>query len=575
MPFCTNCGAEINDKAKFCSECGSAVAQTDSENRSNTTRQQEYIGTVRKCPACGEEIPSLTAFCPSCGHEIVSDKVNTSLKAFTDTIDECDRAIAAVPTAKKGWQSWSKKARTWWVVINVFLIGFPIVLRFFIVQLANYIKPSLSEQEQRKTSVIENYTFPNERESILESLLFIRSKMDFLSSRKVNRQTKHWADVWYVKAEQIKEKTSILFQGSTDDQTINKAYEDIEKDYKNILSKINKRIIIGALLLILYITSIFLIRSANDSDWFELDSDYSNKDSVVEQTEDLTEIEWPTTGLSPFLPVPKSLLGEIKENTPEEFSFRIKCDQSEYYQYKEACIEKGFTAYPSDEKVEYKAYNQDRYYLELSFSYSFLEVKLEAPEKVMDIKKETFKLAAYLPTLNQTTGKIENNTQEELSVDLDGYTSSGYAEFIEKCIRMGYTIDQEMTDDAFVAFQKDGYKLEASAEKFDVLRIHLTAPYKMTKFRWSYTEIANTIPKPKSKKGYVYSDSDSLYIVYIANTDKEAYLDYIDACVKKGYNKDISRYDDTFYASNSFGDDLQVSYEGFNTMRIDVSNFSR
>lgn len=40
------------------------------------------IRSVRKCPACGMELPSLTAVCPGCGHEINDVEVWESLIAF-------------------------------------------------------------------------------------------------------------------------------------------------------------------------------------------------------------------------------------------------------------------------------------------------------------------------------------------------------------------------------------------------------------------------------------------------------------------------------------------------------------
>lgn len=46
---CANCGAEIEDGAKFCGECGAAVPQ------------------VKKCVVCGAEISLKMKFCPECG----------------------------------------------------------------------------------------------------------------------------------------------------------------------------------------------------------------------------------------------------------------------------------------------------------------------------------------------------------------------------------------------------------------------------------------------------------------------------------------------------------------------------
>ena len=45
-------------------------------------REQEYVGTIRKCPNCGAELQSFTGICPSCGHELNDNRVNDSVKDF-------------------------------------------------------------------------------------------------------------------------------------------------------------------------------------------------------------------------------------------------------------------------------------------------------------------------------------------------------------------------------------------------------------------------------------------------------------------------------------------------------------
>jgi RNA polymerase subunit RPABC4/transcription elongation factor Spt4 len=65
MAFCTNCGHQLADGAKFCSECGARVATISQE-----TRRSVFDGTVHKCPSCGEVINSFEAFCPSCHLEL-------------------------------------------------------------------------------------------------------------------------------------------------------------------------------------------------------------------------------------------------------------------------------------------------------------------------------------------------------------------------------------------------------------------------------------------------------------------------------------------------------------------------
>lgn len=48
------------------------------------TRTQEFVGTIRKCPNCGAELPGMVAVCPQCGHEISGVGANVSVREFFD-----------------------------------------------------------------------------------------------------------------------------------------------------------------------------------------------------------------------------------------------------------------------------------------------------------------------------------------------------------------------------------------------------------------------------------------------------------------------------------------------------------
>ncbi len=64
--FCSNCGHQLTDGARFCLSCGAAVTN----ERHTPQRQILFEGSVHKCPNCGEILDSFIAYCPACGYEI-------------------------------------------------------------------------------------------------------------------------------------------------------------------------------------------------------------------------------------------------------------------------------------------------------------------------------------------------------------------------------------------------------------------------------------------------------------------------------------------------------------------------
>ena len=85
MPFCSNCGQQIQESAKFCAGCGSPTAA----NNSNTSKRTAfYDGELHKCPNCGEVLNSFVAVCPACGYELRGSSATGAVKEFASKLDK-------------------------------------------------------------------------------------------------------------------------------------------------------------------------------------------------------------------------------------------------------------------------------------------------------------------------------------------------------------------------------------------------------------------------------------------------------------------------------------------------------
>lgn len=78
------------------------------------------------------------------------------------------------------------------------------------------------------------------------------------------------------------------------------------------------------------------------------------------------ELEWPNTTAARLIPAPESLYGWYFNNWDDYFgAYLAHITEEEFHRYVQACKEKGFTMDAEEEALEYRAYNEDGYFLEV------------------------------------------------------------------------------------------------------------------------------------------------------------------------------------------------------------------
>lgn len=265
MAYCKKCGRKVDDETMFCPQCGTPIerdeanvsAEPDNDADDAVTRRQVYVGLIRKCPSCGAELASNVAVCPECGFELNTRKGAQALQEFSQELNTIEEAIAAEGIKNRGWSSWKGWQKVLWVILNIYTFCLPIIITSLLKQIRVLtVKPSpkLSANEERKAKTIENYVVPNEKGAIIESLRFIRTKVEALNKQSKDERIMYWMNLWAVKAGQINSIANTSLKGDT----------DVEQQYKGILKITNAtnrsmRVVAGIKLAILLLIILFII----------------------------------------------------------------------------------------------------------------------------------------------------------------------------------------------------------------------------------------------------------------------------------------------------------------------------
>ena len=91
-----------------------------------------------------------------------------------------------------------------------------------------------------------------------------------------------------------------------------------------------------------------------------------------------------------------------------------------------------------------------------------------------------------------------------------------------------------------------------------------------SEFQWPDSDIAKLLPKPNSNIGRIEWEASYGFVIYVAETPKEQYDAYVEACKDNGFTVDYQAGDDFYYADNSDGYDLTLMYEGEDVMFVRI-----
>ena len=152
-------------------------------------------------------------------------------------------------------------------------------------------------------------------------------------------------------------------------------------------------------------------------------------------------------------------------------------------------------------------------------------------------------------------------------------SQSQYNDYVRACKEKGFTIDIDESSISFSAYNQDGYKLSLTYFESDSeMSIDLDPPMEMGEIQWPNSDIAKLLPTPSSNIGNISWENSGGFVIYIGNTTKAEYNQYVNACSAKGFNVDYNKGDDYYYADNANGYHVSLRYEGNNIMCVQIED---
>lgn len=178
-------------------------------------------------------------------------------------------------------------------------------------------------------------------------------------------------------------------------------------------------------------------------------------------------------------------------------------------------------------------------------------------------------LKEAIPQFPSNHGSIFINSEEELCVSLDKVTDEQYNKYLNQCMERGYTVDTKKTTYSYDAFNSEGYSINLS-HIGDNLTITVKAPMQLGTISWPTGIAGDLLPEPSSTIGKFNYEHDTNFSVYVGDTGKEEYDEYVTDCSDYGFDVDYDKGENYYRAYNDDGYYLSLSYEGNNIMLVRI-----
>ena len=194
---------------------------------------------------------------------------------------------------------------------------------------------------------------------------------------------------------------------------------------------------------------------------------------------------------------------------------------------------------------------------------------LDGKGKGEKIEWSKIELRDQLPEPPSSKGTLFENSDEKFDAFLDRVSDGQYNDYLDACVDKGFTVDTDKSSYSYKAYNVDGYSLDMS-HIGDSLSITLKAPMKFGSITWPSSTVGNMLPTPKSTTGKFSYEHDDSFFVYVGETSRDDYDQYVADCSANGFNIDYDKGDTYYWADNADGYHISLKYEGNNIMTVEI-----
>ena len=210
---------------------------------------------MSSCEYCGSIIAPGHTVCPKCGASVKSGDISESVKEFEKLLIETSDTDNIDYLRKSSFEDASIWGKIGWIVLWIFT--WPVMIFVYLISRNQASVKMLTPSEIKRSNIISNYLFTNDRKTLLEALIFIQTQIDILGEMKKDGYMQYWVNLWTSKAEQVYKKAQISVG---EDEKIEEIYKKIKKESERLngvkAANFSVKLVLASMVLIIAFISV-------------------------------------------------------------------------------------------------------------------------------------------------------------------------------------------------------------------------------------------------------------------------------------------------------------------------------
>lgn len=258
--------------------------------------------------------------------------------------------------------------------------------------------------------------------------------------------------------------------------------------------------------------------------------------------------DWASVIIGENLPTPQKGKLRSGSNLDNGFYGGIENVNVEYYtEYKNACIEMGYTIDSTESDKRYEAFNADGYDLSLAFYDDEINITLVAPEELKEFDWPTTGIGAKLPAPVSNLGNVTSNSSNCFRITVGNTTIDDYNNYVKACEQKGFIVDYTKNEGQYEAKDSEGFRLNLSYAGCNRIDVMIQTPKEENKTTSSETtslsEETSTDILSKDFKDAMDS-YEEFFDEYVAFMKKYKESNGTDLSLVLDYSKYLTKYAD-------------------------------